>query len=270
MKEYHITQLCIKSNYLRCSDDFQNVVNLPRAKALAYPYIAPNNQSFINVMLLDIDRPDAGAAWIDAGLHQPNFITQNPVNGHCHYGFALAQPVCISLNAKMKPQRLFARIQHDYTLKLGADRAYAGFLTKTPNHPNHRTIWGRDELFTLDELNTGDDLPLFERSESLGLGRNVTLFDDLRLWAYRERLRYDNFEKWYKACEWQAQGFNTFKEQLPFSEVKATAKSVATWTWKNVTHSEFAKIQSARGKKSGIIRASKSMDSLAEVLRLDK
>ena len=36
---------------------------------------------------------------------------------------------------------------------------------------------------------------------------------------------------------------------LPFSEIKATVKSICRWTWKNFDSATFSEIQSARAKK---------------------
>src|SRR5690554_7643756 len=86
--------------YMACSDDFGNVVHLPKDDALEKPYIAPNNKAFINCLLFDIDRPEAGAAWIDADLPQPNWTVQNPNNGHVHLGYWLKTPVSRTLASR--------------------------------------------------------------------------------------------------------------------------------------------------------------------------
>lgn len=252
--------------YLACSDDFGNVVRLPREKALQKPYIAPNNASFINCLLFDIDTEEAGAAWLDNDAPMPNWICQNPSNGHAHYGYQLIAPVPRTLKARASPQRYLARIQHALNGKLGADTAYAHFLTKTPEHPNHRTIWGRQQGYSLDELGEwlGDDLPLkIKRSEAVGEGRNVTLFDGLRFWAYRERLKHNCFDHWFNTCLSHAHGLNQFISPLPCNEVRSTAKSVAKWTWANITDKGFSEAQTARVKRRWVKHEAKAMDTLA-------
>lgn len=240
------------AHYLACSDDFGNVVRLPKDKAITKPYIAPNNSSFINCLLFDIDKPDAGASWLDNDIAMPNWICQNPLNGHAHYGYMLKTPVSRTLKANESPQRYLARIQQAMTKRLEADTGYAHFLTKTPSHENHRTIWGRSEPFTLDELRNGldDDLPLkLKRESAVGEGRNVSLFDDLRFWAYRERLKYDDFKTWFKACLRYAEQLNAFQCPLPYGEIKSTAKSVSKWTWLNINEKGFSNIQTKRINK---------------------
>ena len=45
-----------------------------------------------------------------------------------------------------------------------------------------------------------------------------------------------------------------FLEPLPYSEVKATAKSIARWVWRNHTaaHAKFIGRQTAKGRKGGL------------------
>ena len=155
------------------------------------------------------------------------------------------------------------------TRALGADQAYTHFLTKTPGHSRWRTIWGRQQPYGLDELRRAlpEDLPLPKRikaADAVGLGRNVTLFDGLRAWAYRARLEYSRFEAFSDACLYQAQGLNVFAAPLPFSELRSTARSVAKWVWStdkgDFSADGFAAVQSARGVRSGASRRASLID----------
>ena len=69
--------------WLACTDDpAQGVSMLPAEKALKRAHIAPNSRGLVWAMAFDIDRPEGGAAWIDADLPAPNWTAQNPKNGH--------------------------------------------------------------------------------------------------------------------------------------------------------------------------------------------
>ena len=78
-----------------------------------------------------------------------------------------------------------------------------------------------------------------KRAQTQGLGRNCTMFEEARHWAYRQVLNYrltgnkDGFATAVlKHCEALNEGF---RPPLYFAEVKATAKSIANWTWRNYT-----------------------------------
>ena len=151
------------------------------------------------------------------------------------------------------------------TRALGADQAYTHFLTKTPGHARWRTIWGREQPYSLPELARAlpEDLPLPKRiktAEAVGLGRNVTLFDGLRAWAYRSRRLYSRFEAFSEACLYQAQGLNVFAAPLPVSELRSTARSVAKWTWERFSAAEFAAVQRQRQARWAASRRTSLLD----------
>lgn len=264
-----------------CSDDLSH--GLWRAKlneAMQLPYIQINPQRRIWALVFDVDRPAAVLAWQDADLPPPTWTVMTRENGHAHLVYALNAPISKSDATSLKPLRLLARIQYAMTERLGADRGYVGLITKTPTHERWDTVMWRPEQYDLNELREWlpDDLPLPKRinkSEAVGLGRNISLFDALRQWAYRKRKDYKSFEKWHKACLSHAEQINDFDQPLPFSEIKATAKSVAKWTWQkfdvNASNARFSALQAHRGKKGGLMsvasRRAARMDLQGELLR---
>ncbi|TYZ06244.1 replicase, partial [Klebsiella pneumoniae] len=98
-----------------------------------------------------------------------------------------------------------------------------------------------------------------------GLGRNCTLFDKTRKWAYRAiRQGWPEYEQWLQACYERASAYNLqFAAPLNEHEVNGVAKSIAKWTFKNFNESSFEEyvknshssaIQSKRGTLSGASR----------------
>lgn len=260
--------------WLACTDNLaEGIERQPREKAVRRAYIDPNPSALVWAMVFDIDRPEAATAWQDslATCPRPNWITQNPRNGHAHLGYALAAPVSRTLKARATPQRFLARIQHGLTLSLDADRAYTHRLTKTPDHPTWRTFWERPDPYDLDELRDylGDRLPLrIPRAEAVGEGRNVCLFDALRRWAYRARLSFNDWDAWERACHAHAQGLNIFACPLSASEARQVAKSVAKWTWANITPQAFSAIQRDRQRRQVAKRRAEIIDTHARILSL--
>ena len=65
-------------------------------------------------------------------------------------------------------------------------------------------------------------------------------------------MHHHSSHEWERAVRAQIEAINsTFEQPLPHSEVKATAKSIATWVWQRFSYGEFSEIQAKRGAKGG-------------------
>lgn len=276
-RDKYINQI---QSWTLCADDFENgTYRKPKEKALNKKYIGYNNNYFINGFVFDIDHENAVFEAYDSGLPKPNIIIQNVANGHAHLLYALKAPVCKTDNGKVKPLKLASLIQTGFTNRLKADRAYADVLMKNPiNEAEWRTIWGNVEAYDLSYLSEfiPDNITTEKRLPSIGLGRNVNLFEDLRHYAYRSVLKFksnNNYEQWEKELILKADGLNTFcnsSNLLSYNEIKATAKSVAKWTWRNFNKEQFSFIQSCRGKKNNgkqktKVRSNKMLRSILDI-----
>lgn len=115
------------------------------------------------------------------------------------------------------------------------------------------------------------------KSENYGLGRNVNLFEDLRAYAYKRVLKFKqdlNYEAWERDVLNVAIDLNcrcNALNLLQYNEIKATARSVSRWTWKNFDSATFSKIQSKRGKrnlgKTKKTSAKSKIDNILELLK---
>ena len=274
-----------------CTDDKSSGLLIrPQATALGYLHIQYNPPPHVSSLVFDLDKPDSYHAWKDAGLPAPHWVSVNRTNGHAHIGYMLAAPVARTSAARQKPLRYLAAIEHVLAKRLGADMGYSGLITKNPTHSDWLTVWHQIEPYSLDylaEFCPDADLAAYSRrsrKEVGGLGRNVTVFDNVREWAYssvRAYWRPNGYEAWADAVRSACESANAFgREQggpLPVSEIKATAKSIARWVWRNLTPSTFAdyvvrthttEIQAARGAKGGKVskRPTKGGMSKAELL----
>ena len=110
------------------------------------------------------------------------------------------------------------------------------------------------------------------------------MFNSLRTWCYKWVSEYQggSLDRWHEAVRGKADKLNTFKAPLPASEIKATAKSVAKWTWSNytgkmtasslaedgLTPETFSLLQSNLGKMAMAKRWGDNSEKKAEAIKM--
>ncbi|MGL6117957.1 replication initiation protein, partial [Plesiomonas sp.] len=160
--------------------------------------------------------------------------------------------------------------------KLGADTGYSGLICKNPNHTHWQIEVWQPELYTLDWLADYLDLGAANDREIIpdyGLGRNCTLFDKTRKWAYRAiRQGWPKYDQWLQACIERAKAYNLqFSAPLDEKEVMGIAKSIAKWTCSKFNQTDFdeyvrvthlSEVQRKRGQLSGLSRRKGSLEEL--------
>ena len=246
-----------------CSDDLESGLRIRSLKqALTKPYIQVNPPHLRVWSVFDVDRPAGALAWEDANLLPPSWAATNKTNGHAHLVWGLRAPVLVDgLGARDAPLRYLCAVESLMRERLQADAGYSGLITKTPGHARWMLLRGPRLAYDLGEL--AEYLPGLEkhrpkrRAEEVGLGRNVTLFDALRKWAYKGIRGYwggglDGWNAWVSVVNSKALIYNAdFKTPLEGREVWHIAKSVAKWTWRNLSAEGFSQWQAAQGKKGG-------------------
>lgn len=263
-----------------CTDDFKRdgIYRTNKRRALNSVYIEHNNDSFINSIVFDIDSDTAAIAWQDADIPKPNFITQNPANGHAHLFYALSSPVCITENARRKPQKLLKGVIEGLTERLGADPCYTGKITKNPLNPRWRTFWNEQPRFELNYLcefiDTNKRVKKEVRKSIVAEGRNTALFDSLRFYAYSIIFKYqknDDFCGFISALQEEAENINdSFEDQLGFKEINHTIRSISSWVWGTFDSDTFSEIQSNRAKKAKGKIKSKTKNKLSRILMINE
>lgn len=249
-----------------CTNELASGLRIRSASsAISHKYIQPNHPNSKLWLLFDIDRPTAPEELTDdLLLPAPTIFIQNPKNRHAHALYALETAVHLNSGSSYKAMRFAAAVDVSLSNAMNADAGYAGLICKNPLHEAWRT-YAIGDSYDLHELAEYVDLSAWNNPRKhlpeVGLGRNCTLFDKTRVWAYKAiRANYGiSYNAWLDEVFTQALCYNTgFDAPLPISEIKATAKSIAKYTLTHFSPEAFSAIQSARGKKGG--RPSKPND----------
>lgn len=246
----------------------------PKKVAIKKPYIQVNPPLMTIYFVFDDDKDNSALSWFDADLPAPLWTTQSPESTHCHHCYKLQIPVCTSDFGSIKAIKYAQAVYYAYALRLGADLSYSQLITKNPLHPKWRTTFWVDVAYSLDYLADFVDLPkkIPKKLELVGLGRNVTLFEKGRRWAYtaiREYMHQNYSHDWERAVRAQMEAINTgFDHPLPYSEVKATSRSIAHWVWQRFSYGEFSELQAKRGAKGGKAKGHAYTDKRERAIQL--
>lgn len=254
------------------SDDLKaGIYRTPRATARGRRYVEANPQALSNLLVVDVDHENAlmRSLW-NRREWLPNAVVENPENGHAHAVWALAEPVTRTEYAHRKPLAFAAAVTEGLRRSVDGDKAYSGLMTKNPEHACWDTSWISNELYSLGQLAEHLDAAGFmpapswkrtRRRRPVGLGRNCSIFETARVWAYRElRHHWDDPEGLRVAIVERVHELNAeFSEPLPAREALDIAHSIHRWIttqsrmWQDgpvVYEATFTTMQSARGRKS--------------------
>jgi len=258
-----------------CSDDKTASSIRSLRHALRKPYIQANPPHLRVWCIFDVDRPGAALAWEDANLPAPAWAAVDRLTTRGHLVWGLTAPVLVdSPDMRQGPMRYLCAVEAAYRARLDADEGYAGLMTKNPAHGLWRVLRGTQHTYDLAELAEWVDLPKHlprKKPEEIGLGRNVTIFEWLRQYAYRAVRKYKaegNFVYWQAHINSQALVRNAdFKQPLLGNEVWHIAKSVSKWTWNRfdlaASDRKFSELQAHRGRASGAARYAANEDKRA-------
>jgi Replicase family/Primase C terminal 1 (PriCT-1) len=235
------------------TDDFsRGLWPVDRIRALEKRYIEFNGPRLMRWAAFDVDRPGGAYDWQFREAPTPNITVENPENGHAHLLYSLVWPVLKTDSASYKAVRYAGAVEAGLRDKLDADPSYSALTCKNPLHSAWRVETWQETLYDLDWLADYVDLTRYsDRRRHLppvGLGRNCTLFENLRHWAYTaiRRAGWPDLETWRGLVLAQAVHFNAFPTPLPYRELISCAKSIAMWTWERFTPESFSQIQRAR------------------------
>jgi hypothetical protein len=253
-----------------------------------YNFIRYNSDERINIIAVDIDHHKDGGVWLDYDMPQPTWtiFTDRGVQ----FMWVLENPIFLKDHYVHKNLPYAKDTLHKIVYALGADKNAIGFkrvfrnpLTHLSHFSNSRvslkdfnhlesppsdwlkkinsqnrqnkskTLFGTQEPTTLHEVDFG--------TMKQGDGRNVALFDRLRVWAYREA-DMNTFD----STELSRRGFKLnelFAEPMSYKEVDTITNSIDEYIiniyskgnyMARTTPEERSKIASANGKKGGKIR----------------
>lgn len=228
--------------------------------ALKASHIQPNSATHKYFLIFDLDSNTSAVDWADKGLPAPQLIVRNIDNGRSHMTYILKASVKVDVSGRLKPLKYCSDVEHGLAVRIGADMNYNGLLTKNPFKSSLYKVFSfEDEPYDLDYLNEFVDKGLVKQQreakkkqnleDGFASGRNCTLFDTLRHWAYSNWHRFHQVELHAQILD-QAMLFNTFECPLGVNEVRTIADSVYRFITQQFSIERLNELKSERAKQS--------------------
>lgn len=265
-------------------------------------YIQHNQPNSVNFLVFDLDYQQAILAHEKADILPPSFYTVDKEKTTAHAVYMLDASVHRNQHSRQSPQRLLAALESIYGVKLRADSGYSGLVMKTPWYAGHSVYMPGEALNTvsLSEMADYVDFDKYNAeikasrgrekviTEAYSESRNVMVFDMARKKAYTLIREYwgGQYQNWENACfklvqdAWSVVSvYNSKSAPYLTSEMNATARSIASYTWKHTTPSGFQTYvemthlphqQAKRGVASGKARLALSADKREQAVELSK
>ena len=244
--------------------DKDKIKILPREYALKAKYIQLNPPNIIKFLVFKVPvsifkirfpgdlMPDFNEELGGLNMLCPFCSAESQRGKFAYLVYVLSTPVYTGAIEHSKPREFLDAVIAAYTKILGAKACiYAGIM---PNFFNNQAWVIREGVFrecSLKFLTNWIDLPPKARKiqnaarnrENHERDRNWNIFEDVRLWAYKERRNYwgATHEAWFNAvlekCRAVKNNYN-FPDKggmLKDNEIRVIARHIADWTEKHIT-----------------------------------
>jgi len=259
------------------------LIRLPQEKALAFERVKLH-QNDRHFLIIDYDVKN-GKPVVDHSHYdiEPNFVIYNPKNSnHQAYWFLCDAVHCQDESKYRKPFQYLRAIETAYDEKYGGDIKFGRYISRNPFFIGADTDWRHNERFKLKELADVVKLNQYRiksgnksTADNAHNSRNVTLFDELRYWAYKQDTSKFKYPEWQQRCLTQVATYNSFPTPMNIHQITSIAKSVAQYTFNNhffesfddyVARTHTSAIQALRGSKGGKVSKGGGRKALDEKL----
>lgn len=244
-----------------CTEFLGSLKIRPKDQAIKDAYIQPNPITRAYWMVFDIDSSQSRYWPEEWHVPTPNMEARNPENNHQHLFYLIDPAVYTLRQARRKPLELAADVDQGLTRLLDADPGYGKLIAKNPLSARwtvyvwHENAWGLTEL--LDYI--PDKIKSWKPAgkEKIGLGRNCTVFDRARVYAYGEWRRQgfeDQMHLQEAVYEYAMNINNSFRVPMLDKEVLCIARSISRWTARHMDVEGLREWHREQGRKSGKTR----------------